>query len=124
MITIEDYKKEDGYYHYNGMTFNTAQDMISEMLDFCGCGMPDEAIDFVYKALNLVKINREMKYDDWYKEVKKLLPNHGVEYFVWYYLDSKEFTEHGGSVPGWLTEEGVNMMRLIEDYAKIRESYG
>lgn len=34
---------------------------------------------------------------------------------MWYWLDNKGYTEHGGSVPGWLTEEGWKLLEDLEE---------
>jgi len=34
-------------------------------------------------------------------------------YFMWYWFDKEELTEHGGSVPGWLTKKGLGMLNKL-----------
>ena len=38
----------------------------------------------------------------------------GALYIILYLLNHAELMEHGGSVPGWLTDEGEEMLKLLK----------
>ena len=94
------------------------KDVIMHMLlEFCVCGRPDDAFDYVYKALKLIlKLQTHvwtkiMSYEDWEKENRKLYGSIGAEYFMYYFLSKKELLEHGSSLPGWLSDSGRKLLR-------------
>lgn len=85
-------------------------DIIGQKLGFCGCGLPEDAIDYCYQGLKRVESLALSKSD-----FPNPFASEGEEYFFFYWLDKKGFTEHGGSVPGWLTEKGKDMILAIEE---------
>lgn len=118
---IDKFKREDGYFTEDNVHYEDAESLIQiEMLGFCGCGNPDDAAEYVRKVLQNIqdrdKVSKGITFDDWWKQVNELFPINGSAYFMWYFLDSKGFTEHGNSVPGWLTEKGK---QLLEDLTEI-----
>lgn len=103
--------------------YELAIDLIQvNILGFCACGNPDDNVQFVYNTLaHVLKLKErvwddtnEYDYDEWTKEGLELFGNSQVEYFMYYWLDKEDFTEHGGSVPGWLDEKGYQLMEIIE----------
>lgn len=119
---IDKYKKEDGYYDQNGCYYEDAESfIISSVLEFCGCGRPYAALEHVYKALQIVNDLKELvwenkiTYQEWDERKKEVFANEGAEYFMWYFLDNKGLTEHGGSVPGWLTPKGIELLEDLEE---------
>lgn len=121
MEGIEFYKQESGEYLIEGTNYEFLEEAIVGLynLGFCVCGCPDEALRHLVECLNLVNNLKELVWskqierEDWQKQVREVLPTGGAEYFMWYYLDDKGLTEHGGGVPGWLTDKGK---QLLEDY--------
>lgn len=119
---IDKFKKEDGYYDQNECYYEDAESFIATaILGFCGCGMPDKALEHVRRALQIVddiKLVQEKKitYLQWEERKKEVFANEGAEYFMWYFLDNKKLTQHGGSVPGWLTDKGIE---LLHDLNKL-----
>lgn len=114
---IDKFKKGDGYYDEEECYYEDAESFISNsVLGFCGCGKPEDAIEYVRNALQIVddleKLvwKKMMTYEAWEERKKALFTNEGAEYFMWYFLDNKELTDHGSSVPGWLTEKGVELL--------------
>lgn len=84
--------------------------LASGLLGFCGCGQPDAALRYVLGGLDLIA--EKINWDD-----PKSLPDHrarerahfgsdGAAYFFWYWATNEDLAEHGGSVPGWLTQRG------------------
>lgn len=103
------------------------------MLGFCGCGNPTAALEFIGKVLHHVDWVAEnlhpFKGEEWdvararHKANGSAIfgPTEGVDYFVYYVLTEKRFLEHGGSVPGWLTESGHMLMALIDEWRELEE---
>lgn len=115
---IEKLKKDNSkYYPYkdeDGVSYESNTQYIqTKVLEFCGCGDPDLAMKYTRDALLLVSKRFKIEYSEWELEESKLFPISGSEYFMWYFLDNKGFTEHGGSVPGWITDKGEELLRDI-----------
>jgi hypothetical protein len=130
---LDKYKDEDGYYfpipdmpQEKGCFYEDVESLIQiEILGFCGCGCPDESVKYVGKALRLIQDRADtwdnrtsMPFEEWKAKCKELFKTSEAEYFMFYYLDSKDLTEHGGSVPGWLTDKGRELMEDIEEIYK------
>lgn len=115
-----------------------ADDAVHHLLGWCGCGMPDAASAYVFNALRhlydfdasssapINGIERRQpamapfftqEYDDRCKARedarKETFCGNGAEYFFWYWADEKGLIEHGGSVPGWLTDKGRMVLELL-----------
>lgn len=119
---IDKFKKEDGYYYLDECYYEDAESLISiGVLGFCGCGMPGDALEYVRSALQLVNDLKKIAWGDrsaykqWEKRKRKLFADDGAEYFMWYFLDDKGLTEHGTSVPGWLTDKGVELLSYLNE---------
>lgn len=119
---IDKYKRGDGYEAPNGSFYECAEDFLqSHVLGFCNCGRPEESLRYVRDALqhidNLKQLVWEKKqtHEEWEADGKKVFANAGAEYFAYYVLSEKGFEEHGGSVPGWLTDKG---RELLDDLNK------
>ena len=121
---IDKFKKDDGYYDKDNIYYEDAETFISTgIFSFCGCGMPDEALKYIKDSLELVndltKVhNKEMTYIEWEDKCNLLFNNVGSKYFMWYFLDNHRLTEHGGSVPGWLTLAGIELLSDLRDLYK------
>ncbi len=135
--SFDSFKQPDGcYIDANEVHHSSAEDYLCAQLGFCGCGMPNEALKFTRDALQLIEdlhtLNHrpecdertiwEKHYDDWNAKVAQLLPTNGHEYFVWYFFDAKRLTEHGGSVPGWLTAAGRTMLQDLNAWIENSEN--
>lgn len=120
---IDKYKTASGeYVGPDDCSWENATDFLhGYVLDFCCCGSPEDALSFVRDALRSVANLKEkvwaktQAYADWSQETDAKLGEAGA-WFMFYFLDSKRLTEHGGSVPGWLTPEGE---RLLEDLDEL-----
>ena len=89
----------------------------TKVLGFCNCGEPEENIAFLGKILKDIDTLSTVKwedYEEWNKKSLELFGNEQSRYFIWYYLHKEGFTEHGGSVPGWLTDKGKELLKDIE----------
>lgn len=108
---IDRFKYEDGYKDEDDCCYDDAEDFLTtKILGFCGCGIPMAAAHFVRDALQNVEDKMRMGYDEGEKLANKIYSNDCVKYFTWYVLHEKGFTEHGGSVPGWLTVKGQELL--------------
>lgn len=100
---------------------NTEIEEIQESLGFCGCGQPETVLLFLKEVLELISDEpaEGVTFDEWYPghRAKELALFHsdGIAYFVWYVLADKDITEHGGSVPGWLTEKGEALLSRLRE---------
>lgn len=110
-----------------------AEGCLLTRLGFCGCGMPDEALTLIHDLLDYIE-DRHKPYDgpfqgpEWDKHcrddeeaIKKVITGNpdGVRYVLFYLLDSKEITTHGGSVPGWIEDnEFRDKLKSYIEYIK------
>jgi hypothetical protein len=136
-MTIDRYLTESGEYMKDDVWYPDEESiLIAEYnLGFCGCGLPEAALMFL--LLNLEYIDFRMIGPDSFKDKEgsnahwakvneiesDIYPQYGSNYFVWYYLDNKGLTEHGGSVPGWLSEKGKLLLSDLREFkVKIESS--
>lgn len=106
------------YLGADGISYDSELDYVCcAVLGFCGCGIPEETAAWVLRGLEAIDapFQREEKewakfYPQWQDELRSMYgANDATRYFFWYWCDDKGFTEHGGSVPGWLTDEGKDL---------------
>lgn len=83
--------------------------------NFCGCGMPNDTMAWIADVLSAIKERSDSHWTkDKIKEVILSKPEEMV-YFVLYFLDAVEFTEHGSSVgASWLTDKGENALNQFK----------
>lgn len=118
-MCLNGYKDESGVWVLpNGDVCEYEEAALISMLGLCVCGTPNSAIRYIRDALQLVHDFAEggVTYEDWRQSVKSLFGSQGAEYFMWYWLDEKGFTDHGGAVPGWLTDWGKGMLAYLNEY--------
>lgn len=102
-------------------------DEICNKLNIYGCGYQDHAVRFLRDVLLLIdkrqKIdkNTDYKFETWEAEEKKFFPVIGSETFCYYFLDNLGLTEHGGSVPGWLTGKGRDILNALQRMKELDE---
>jgi len=101
---LEILKKDEyygsGYIDTTGCHWDSKSDflMIDE-LDFCGCGNPEEIMDYV-KAMLMVFDNK--KYQD-YADLPYM--------FFAYWATHKGYLEHGSTIRcSWLTDKGKQLL--------------
>ena len=119
------YNKHGFYYDEDGTCYETADEFIQcKMFGFCNCGDPELSLEFVRRALQQVSNLEELvwkekqTHKEWDEITVKQLGSKQAMYFAWYWLHEKNFTEHGGSVPGWLTDEGRNLLQDLNEILK------
>lgn len=105
------------------------------IFDCCGCGMPEENLAYIRAGLELIadrgpesfgrSADREA-WNKWWDEHEiaglKLHGSQGAAYFFYYWADNLKLTEHGGSVPGWLTDKGNAVLELLRAWKPEKES--
>tara|TARA_Y100000310_G_scaffold299375_1_gene334191 strand:+ start:3278 stop:3688 length:411 start_codon:yes stop_codon:yes gene_type:complete len=113
------YNPITGFYKdKKGCVYDTAEDfIITGILGYCGCGMPDESLMYIRKILRLIHSLHVEEYDpNQWKELDQFFSSEGEKYTMFYMLEKLELTEHGGCVPGWVTDKGIE---LLEDLEKL-----
>ena len=99
----------------SGCEYESLQDFIhTDILGFCGCGMAEDVDKLVYAILTLLNIKDSLTFKEYIAKLEEDLPTDALQYFMFYWLDSKGFTEHGGSVPGWLSDKGQELLNLLK----------
>lgn len=131
-MNIDKYKDGSEYVDPDGCSWSDAEDFIQGyQLGFCCCGQPWLTLAYIRDAMILLKNRRatsadklpskeEFKdiWEKWGKDCKELFKTDEAAWLMWYFLDSKNLTEHGGNCSGaWLSEKGEKMLEdLIELY--------
>lgn len=124
MKKLADFEKDDGY-EVDGCFYETAESMIQcGFLDFCGCGCPTENLGYVLDGLALVE-ERMQKIPDfdfkaWRARAEKHFRSDEAQFFFWYWADKEKLTEHGSSVPGWLTDQGKQLLGLLREWKALQ----
>lgn len=119
--TLDDFRREEETGEWmapDGVWYPDTEAALGYLLgDLCGCGRPDKALRYIHKHLcevgrvaNDVDVGRTFDFG-----------SDGEMYFFWYWADNEGLTEHGGSVPGWLTERGEVLLRQLDEYIKAED---
>lgn len=88
-------------------------DELMEALGFCGCGSPDNCLEFMELFL------AQMESNEAPRNYSQAMAHPGAIVFVQYCLDEMGFTDHGSSVSyPWLSSEGE---MLLEEIRKCEE---
>ena len=117
---VDKYKQPDGWYlDEDGVSHETAEDILGSKLVFCGCGDPTSALKYVARALRLIQDYSDGPHDfsssaERYNKMCSCYASDGEKYFVWYVLTSHGLLEHGTCVPGWVTDAGREFMEDVE----------
>ena len=99
-------------------------DQIQEgLLGFCGCGMAERNLIFVLGGLEILEAfgppegaTRAESEQFWKERDARIAAHFGNDssaYFFWYWCAQKDLTEHGGSVPGWLSTKGESLLKIL-----------
>lgn len=95
----------EGYHNDDNLYYFTAESFIIEgILGFCGCGEPELALEYICNVMLEIHVHVESKFTKGYHPVD------GSKYIAWYVLAKAGLTEHGGAVPGWLTNLGRDVL--------------
>ena len=94
--------------------YDTVESYLGSLFGFCGCGIPEETLAYLMKGLELVDSYIRDDFKEWDKACDDHFKTKEGRYLVWYIFDAKELTEHGGSVPGWLTPDGKALLAYYQ----------
>lgn len=126
---IDKYKTEDGYCDESGCHYANAEEFLqTNFLGFCGCGDPDENLKYIRDGLAHIDAERTEPFKDWYEkwtaEGLKIFGNENSRQFFFYWADSEELTEHGGSVSsgGWLSAKGKQLLDDLNELISNTQS--
>lgn len=120
---------EAGMLIFDDCQYESLRDLIQVgIFGLCACGHPCDNVELVGDALRLLQWRQEnlgLPFAEWYAEWQaKELATFGSQRaadFVWYWLDSKDFTEHGSSIPGWPTDKGAAVLEAIDEWIALDE---
>jgi hypothetical protein len=120
---IDKYKTEDGeYLDENGTTFTDELSFLQVgILGFCCCGDPETSLAYIRDRLEYIKSyglvgQNKISLFSLNKQCHELFHTTGEMFFFFYSMDKLGLTEHGSSVPGWLTVKGENFLSDINDF--------
>ena len=110
----EHFDEDDG-------TSEMLQDNIWSALDLCGCGNHALTLEFISEGMRILKITDDDDSDEgwtrkWEEQKKFESKYQGGALLLWYFLTNMGFAEHGGSIPGWLTDSGRFMFEKITEW--------
>ena len=124
---------ESGNYYLKDIDLNSydvtedLQHILFEAVDFCGCGMPDYALLYIRKGLLLLEQlktswrseDKKGDYEKWDVDSKEFFGSDGSFYFFYYWCDKEDLSEHGGAVPGWLSEKGEEYLAALNIWHEL-----
>ena len=122
---IDKYKDKDGkgYTDKDDCWHEDAEAFIQcGILGHCGCGAGGSSLKYIKNVLRLIyeiqlnfeKTNSAGDKSKWNK-LHSFFHSEGEEYTIYYMLDKLDLIEHGCSVPGWLTEKGIELLEDLEE---------
>lgn len=79
----------------------------------CGCGDPDSAVALVHDTLDWMRRRRAADFTPVHPGIEEIISDERARWFLFYRLDMLNLTEHGGSVPGWLTPFGEQVLDAL-----------
>lgn len=107
-------------FEVDGLYYDTEHDYYEQQcldkLGFCGCGNPDKCLDLITKILELLNRNDKEKWN----ELKQINDTETMLDIIYYMLDDKLFTDHGGCIPGWASDKGIELLKLLHKEKELR----
>jgi len=114
----------------NDIEYENLEDYIQTgILGFCECGQAENNLLYVLGGLELINAPKvdcwgkdltKEDSDKWWNDYKERklahFGNKPAEYFFFYWTDKQGLTDHGGSVPGWLNENGYKLLELLKKW--------
>lgn len=117
MGILDELKKDDAgsYLDSEGVSHDSLVGYLCLKLGFCGCGSPESALEYVRDGMRVIKDRSDSEYsDESSRAVYEWGGSNGERYFFWYRITELDLAEHGGSVPGWLTDKGRDFLDAID----------
>lgn len=92
----------------------------------CGCGQPAQVVGVIHDTLDLLQRRWADPDDPWpdasnVEEEALFGGDDRWRYLTYYWLDNLGLTDHGGSVPGFLTDRGEQVLAALEADVYIEE---
>lgn len=98
----------DYYVDKDGVYYQDVESLIMGQFNFCGCGNPNDCIDY---------IKRMLEYQD--SKVCPFSSDDNQSMFFLYWADSAGLLEHGTSVRGsWVTSDGMEFIEIVNKLNK------
>lgn len=97
------------------------------VLGFCTCGAPEDNLLYVMGGLEVLSEDADMAdFDAWWPaHMGRVVEHFGSEqaanFFAYWANDVAGLMEHGGSIPGWLTPKGHDVLRMLREWAATIE---
>jgi hypothetical protein len=125
MMHIDKYKYQDKetdseWFKYQGADYENAECLLQTgILGLCGCGDNESNLVYIAKALEYLQYRLESysdsaeTYQNAIKKELEFFKSKEAARLMYYFLDSKGLTEHGSSIPGWLSEKGKEFMEDV-----------
>lgn len=127
--TLKDFEDGEGGYIHEGCTSDSAEELIAVgLFKWCGCGQPWTSLAYALAALqNIADLKdrlweKQITWEQWNANEMALHGDSGRAYFFYYWADGLGLTEHGGSVPGWLTDYGREVLGLLHEWKAIADA--
>lgn len=116
-LFTEKMEKDDCYWE------SLASYIQSGYFDFCGCLAPEENLVYIMKGLQHIseRLDKNIDSKKWMETGNELFGNENAKHFFYYWADKNNLTEHGFTLPGWLTPEGIQLLELLKHLQKEGE---
>jgi len=118
---IEQFFKNGEYITPDECHYDNEEELLQcGVFGFCGCGLPEDNLKYIRDGLHHINNLRlqvhtkKCTFENWKKDGIEIFGNKSAEYFFYYWADTQELSEHGGSVPGWLTEKGEQILNDLD----------
>jgi hypothetical protein len=105
------YKDPEGCWHEDATSLLQAG-----LLRFCGCGRAEDNLRYILRGLEMVA-TYATGTPDYSERSCEVFGASEAEYFFYYWADKEGLTEHGGTVPGWLTEKGKTLLAMLREWS-------
>ena len=91
-------------------------------LGFCGCGSLEENLEYIMDGLAYIdeRPNGKEEFNEWIERGHKIFGNELSKSFFFYWADKEELSEHGSSIPGWLTDKGKELLAALRKFGEPR----
>src|SRR5574343_693247 len=114
---IDKYKAEDGsYVDKDGVDYGDGPiDFIhGSIFGFCACGSPNRVMRLIRDVMFWLEFKRNGGDLSMFRLWEKEFGEDKLD-FIYYVLDKMFLTEHGGRIPGWLTDEGQELLSDLNE---------
>lgn len=112
--SLKEYAKDRGYEDEDGFYYPDAAGLLAVgLLNLCGCGDPESTLLYILGGLELI----ENPDDE--DGRRSHFASVGAEYFFYYWCANEGLEEHGGAVPGWLTDKGHTVLSLLREWRDL-----